>query len=82
MERTTLTLTGTDPYGLSVSTSAVVTTSNTAPKAKSPPYPDQTLAVGNTLTVKLTDMFVDDEGDDIRLYLRTPTTAITSTQGP
>ena len=72
VERTTLTLTGTDPYGLSVSTSAVVTTSNTAPKAKSPPYPDQTLAVGNTLTVNLTDMFVDDEGDDIRLYLRKP----------
>ncbi len=72
VERTTLTLTGTDPYGLSVSTSAVVTTSNTAPKAKSPPYPDQTLAVGNTLRVNLTDMFVDDEGDRIRLYLRTP----------
>ncbi len=72
VERTTLTLTGTDPYGLSVSTSAVVTTSNTAPKAKSPPYPDQTLAVGNTLTVNLTDMFIDDEGDNIRLFLRTP----------
>ncbi len=72
VERTTLTLTGTDPYGLSVSTSAIVTTSNTAPKAKSPPYPDQTLAVGNALTVNLTDMFVDDEGDNIRLYLRTP----------
>ncbi|WP_446830451.1 fibronectin type III domain-containing protein [Candidatus Foliamicus sp.] len=72
VERTTLTVTGTDPYGLSVSTSAVVTTSNTAPKAKSPPYPDQTLAVGNTLTVNLTDMFVDDEGDDIRSQLRSP----------
>ena len=72
VERTTLTLTGTDPYGLSASTSAVVTTSNTAPKAKSPPYPDQTLAVGNTLTVNMTDMFVDDEGDNISLFLRTP----------
>ncbi len=72
VERTTMTVTGTDPYGLSVSTSAVVTTINTTPKAKSPPYPDQTLAVGNTLTVNLTDMFVDDEGDDIRLLYRTP----------
>ena len=65
VERTTLTLTGTDPYGLSVSTSAVVTTSNTAPKAKSPPYPDQTLAVGNTLTLNTTDVFIDDESDPI-----------------
>ena len=65
VERTTLTLTGTDPYGLSVSTSTVVTTSNTAPKAKSPPYPDQTLAVGNTLTLNTTDVFIDDESDRI-----------------
>ncbi len=64
--RTTLTVTGTDPYGLSVSESVYVTSTNSRPTAKNPPYPDQTLAIGNTLIVVATDLFVDPDGDEVR----------------
>ena len=65
VERTTVTVTATDPDGLSASDSMILTTSNNAPTVKGSPYPDQTLAVGNILVVKATDMFTDPDGDEV-----------------
>ena len=70
--RTTLTVTATDIGGLQVSDSILLTTINSAPTVKNPPYPDQTLAVGNTLTIQTTDIFTDADGDEIRWYLIGP----------
>ena len=60
----TVTVTATDPEGLSASQSFTVTVPNRAPEV-SDPIPDAEVFVGETVDVDLSDHFADPDGDDL-----------------
>jgi hypothetical protein len=63
----TITLTVSDPLPASVTQTFKVTVTNAAPRVASPPLPSHLVVHGKSISMPLTECFIDDDGDSITM---------------